>query len=217
MTSIHFVSIGHDCSPATTLRNLGLRSKAFPFDWVQTNIHGIKQCLIDDFSQFHENISRMDHGRRMMDAYGFQYPHDYPLVGHSEEDDKSVGNGAFSEDLHRPIVNNWLLYYPTVKDKYNRRIQRFRELMNDRNIPICFLSRYPEMDAKYLLEFLRAHFKRNDLFMVNSCPDARQDQDLSTGLSSIWTEKHGIWNQSECWQEAINHLFEYHGISRAFL
>ena len=209
----HFVSIGHDCSPAAALRALGLRERAFPFDWMQSNLVGVERCLQEDFHYFHENIRRMDHGRRMIDSYGFQYPHDYPLVGHDQEDDElKNGRAFFLEDLHKPIVDNWLLYYPTIKEKYDRRIQRFRDLLKDPT-PVIFLSRYPEADAKRLLDFLRAHYGRNDLFMVNSCPDARQDQDPSTGLYSIWTEQHGIWNQPECWRDAIQVLLKFYGFN----
>jgi len=203
----HYASIGSDCSPAATLKNIDLRRCAYPFDWVQTNIHGIERCLQEDFAQFHGPIQRMDHGRRMIDHYGFQYPHDYPLVGHSEENDDQVGKGIFEEDLHRPIIDKWLLYYPAVKEKYDRRIQRFRDLLNNPT-PIIFLSRYPHVDARRLLDFLRNHYHRNDLYMVNSSPDAPQDQDATTGLYSVWTEQHGIWNQPECWREAIQTLIQ---------
>jgi hypothetical protein len=206
----HFVSIGSDCSPAAVLRQLGIRTCAFPFDWVQTNVFGIERCLEEDFHDFHENIRRMDHGRRMIDPYGFQYPHDYPLVGHSQENDSKIGKGLFAEDLHKPIVDNWLLYYQTVKQKYERRIQRFRDLLKG-STPIVFLSRYPEADARRLLAFLRNHYGRNDLYIVNSCPDARQDQDPSTGLYCVWTEQHGIWNQMECWRDAIQALLRFYG------
>lgn len=199
---ISYVGIGHDCSPAAALRNIGLRHEAYPFDWVQTHSVGIQQCLLDDFKDFHNNLRLMDHGRRMIDPYGFQYPHDYPIMGIEENERReNAGEGVFAEEMNRSIISNWVDYYDIVKEKYERRIQRFRRIFSDHN-PIILLSRYPDKDARELLLWFRQFYKRNDIYMVNSAGDG--DQQLKDGCVTLWTERYGIWNCADIWKEGID-------------
>jgi hypothetical protein len=53
----HFLTLGHDCSPAAALRNLDLREQALPFDWVVSNVTSIHKCVEENFSRFHINLS----------------------------------------------------------------------------------------------------------------------------------------------------------------
>lgn len=74
-----YISLGYDCSPAQALRELGLRQYALPFDWIVSYIDHIEACIWDDFSKFHTNVFINQTQTRIIDAYGFEYPHDYPL------------------------------------------------------------------------------------------------------------------------------------------
>lgn len=199
----YYISIGSDCSAAAALRGLNLRQQAYPFDWMQSSVPGIVQCIQENFLGFHEDIQLMPHGRRMIDVYGFEYPHDYPLQGHNSDDDHQIGEGMIGEQTGLLISDDWERYYPTVKEKYLRRIQRFREAMNDTSKPVIFLTRHGEEAAKELFMFLRTHYARNDLYMVNSDPDAKDLQFPESGFLCIRTEENGIWNEGKCWQDGI--------------
>ena len=60
----------------------------------------------------------------LIDEYGFQFPHDYPLSNSNINID-SIGEGVFGEENGKFISDNWINYYDDVLVKYNRRIERF--------------------------------------------------------------------------------------------
>jgi len=102
---VNFLTIGYDCSPAAALRNLGMRDFALPFDWVQSNIHCIQRCFEENFEKFHTNL-RLDAKRtRVIDEYGFEFPHDYPLDESVSTD--VIGTGVFGEEEGKTIVPTW--------------------------------------------------------------------------------------------------------------
>jgi hypothetical protein len=74
----NFLTIGYDCSPAATLRTLNLREFALPFDWVISSITSIQKCFEDNFIKFHTNLKFNDKKQKLIDSYGFEFPHDYP-------------------------------------------------------------------------------------------------------------------------------------------
>lgn len=208
MSTYSLIGIGHDCSPAAALRSMGLRQEAYPFDWVQTHSVGLRQCISDDFLYFHRNLRLMDHRRRMIDHYGFQYPHDYPIVeleGEQDQKDQNekVGEGIFTEEMSRPIVSHWSTYYDLVKEKYDRRIQRFRQVFSGTK-PIILFSRYPDADARVILTWFREFYQRNDIYMINSAADGGQG--VVNGCITVWTEQDGIWNHAERWKEGLDAL-----------
>ena len=198
------IGIGYDCSPAGALRSMGLRREAYPFDWIQTDSVGIRQCIADDFLHFHCDLRLMEHGHRMIDYYGFQYPHDYPVEDvNMDETEEKAGEGVFTEEVSRPILSNWARYYETVKEKYARRIQRFR-LALAHSAPVILLCRHPVHDAKEILTSFRQFYKRNDIYMVNSAEDSH----VEDGFITVWTERDGIWNSPDIWKEGLDALIE---------
>ena len=53
---VNIVTLGSDCSPAATLRNLGMRSQALPFDWVCSSVSAIKTCITEGFARYHTEL-----------------------------------------------------------------------------------------------------------------------------------------------------------------
>jgi hypothetical protein len=120
MPLVEYISFGGDCAIAYHLSRLGLRTQAYPFDWITTP--RIVPCLVDRFHHFTEGWTRKKHVSapalqddwhdreetmvRMTNTYGFTFLHDVGI--HTELD--------------------------TVKDKYARRIQRFQTVMMDDTI-----------------------------------------------------------------------------------
>ena len=103
----HFITLGFNCAPALILRDLELRNYSLPFDWIITSNNQIINCIEDDFNKFHKNLHFTLNNHWLMDEYGIQYPHDYPL------------------NSNETIVDDWQNYHANVLTKYERRIQRF--------------------------------------------------------------------------------------------
>lgn len=60
-TSIKYVcSLGTYCQSAQIIKDLNLRSGAFPFDWVFSNPSIIRSCLKDDFTTFLDKTHYID-------------------------------------------------------------------------------------------------------------------------------------------------------------
>ncbi len=64
-----YVSIGVDCYMAEFLRKHGLRTEAFPFDWV-VSYHGVSRCIEERFKQFVSLHNRIN-------PYHIYFHHDF--------------------------------------------------------------------------------------------------------------------------------------------
>ena len=123
----NYLTMGYDCSTAAILRGLELRQFALPFDWVESSIPAITKCIKTNFTNYHTDLYLNKQKNRLIDKYGFQFPHDYPM--------ENINNTIDT------IVPNWKDYYDTVLEKYKRRIQRFLTIVND-DKPIIIVCRY---------------------------------------------------------------------------
>uniref|UniRef100_A0A6C0IJ22 Uncharacterized protein n=1 Tax=viral metagenome TaxID=1070528 RepID=A0A6C0IJ22_9ZZZZ len=132
---------------------MGLREYALPFDWVVSTISSLEECFKDNFSKFHTGLHFNYNKKRLIDAYGFEFPHDYPLET-AELDTVSKEDTFFSEEEERGIVEDWEKYYSTVKEKYERRIQRFLTIVQS-DKPIMVLCRHGNSDVMILQELLK--------------------------------------------------------------
>ena len=106
----NFLTVGFDCSPASALRGLNLRSEALPFDWVVSNISSLDKCFQDNFMKYHTNL-KLDHSKtRLIDEYGFMFPHDYPLMDINKNTvDVTIdiiGEGIIGEEKNKIIKEN---------------------------------------------------------------------------------------------------------------
>jgi len=193
----NFLTIGYDCSPAAALRQLNLRKFALPFDWVQSNIKSIDKCFADNFSKYHTNL-RLNHDiSRLIDEYGFEFPHDYPREDVSDNAD-NVGDGVFGEEK-KYIVNNWSNYYNIVKEKYNRRIARFQTILNDAK-PIIVLCRYSTTDVMRLQELFAKYYNKTNIIFINSSSQTY----ITETIINCNAERNNIWNEAQIWKENID-------------
>jgi hypothetical protein len=196
-----YVSLGYDCSPAFALRDLSLRDYALPFDWVQSNYIQIMTCISDNFCQFHKDIQIIDtpYGQRAVDAYGIEYPHDYPTIDSSS----NSTDGFYNEHI---IIPNYTEYTNQVLSKYQRRIDRFREIFSSKEKIIILYRGHPMAAAelKRCLEFTYKH--KNILFVVAT---KYTDNMKNRGIFVCDPEKNGNWNETTIWSDAIKHAIEY--------
>ncbi len=110
-----FISLGSHCEAAVLLRDNNLRYAAYPFDWILSINHkGFLSIIDTDFCFFMDQQSLFQNPvhPQIIDnsVYKIEFSHDWPW------EDTSVGE----ERYHQQIV--WM------KSKYERRIDRFREL-----------------------------------------------------------------------------------------
>lgn len=194
MTTPHnYITLGCDCSPAAALQTLELREQALPFDWVVSNIHVLDMCFKERFQRYHTGL-QYNH-TRLVDVYGFQFPHDYPT---NDASGTAVGEGTNPEAI---ITPEWSTYYNTVKAKYERRIERFLTIMADPK-PVIVLCRYSMEGVKHLKTMLSVYFQKTNVFFVNSTSDPNDP--MFPWIYNCNTEINGAWNQSEIWKAGID-------------
>jgi len=157
MKKYNFMSIGYDCSPAAALRTLNLREHALPFDWIVSKPSFLHQCFEDNFTGFHTELKYNENKQTLVDKYGFQFPHDYPLIDDLSFNPLSLGEGEFGQQTNKIITPDWNNYYHVVKAKYERRIQRFLEIVQS-PLPIIMLCTYKTSDV------LTIHFLFNKFY-----------------------------------------------------
>lgn len=191
---INFLTLGYDCSPAAALRDLDMRDFALPFDWVQSSVSSLQNCLQEDFSNFHCHLRLKSSKNRIIDYYGLEFPHDYPTIN------AEPGIDNFPQGI---IVQNWNSFTNSVKEKYNRRIQRFRNIIQD-DKPIVILCRYPKSTAKILFNWFKTFYSKPNVWMINA---TRTNHSFyEDGLYHIYPEQHGTWNDTTVWKDAIEKI-----------
>ena len=198
--TIHYLTLGYDCSPAAALRNLNLREFALPFDWVVSNISILERCFEDNFSKFHKKLKFNGSKTRLIDEYGFQFPHDYPLSNSNINID-SIGEGVFGEENGKFISDNWINYYDDVLVKYNRRIDRFNNIINDPR-PIIVLCRYNTNDVLKLQLLFLKYYKKENVYFINSSNEIFE----TDKIKNINTEQNNVWNDVNIWKQCVDNI-----------
>lgn len=199
----NYISLGYDCSPASALRNLGIRTEALPFDWVVSSLQLITHCIEDNFSNYHKDLQFNGSKKRLIDRYGFQFPHDYPLQNNIVDYSK-IGEGIFGEETNKQIIPNWHEYHNVALEKYKRRIERFYSYLHN-NIPLIILCRgYSIQEVNQFIDYLKNKFNKPNIYCVISSSSS-----ITSNLSHIITcntEKNGVWNEAEIWLGAIENI-----------
>ena len=204
--NFNYITAGFDCSPASALRNLELREFALPFDWVVSNIKTLKACFETNFAHFHKDLVFNHNKSRLIDHYGFEFPHDYPL-SQMKDFERQIGEGLFPEETGMVITDKWSDYHQIALDKYNRRIERFNKIVNDTK-PIIVLSRYNTIDVLELEKVFIDSYKIKNIYFVNSSNEHYE----SDTIININTEKNNVWNDITLWKEGIDHIIKKHGL-----
>lgn len=195
MDNYNFLTIGYDCSPAGALRGLERRQFALPFDWVESSISAITRCFQNNFVDYHTGLYLNKKKTRVIDKYGFQFPHDYPTVNI---------NDGFKEDT---IVHNWKDYYDKNLEKYKRRIERFLTIVHDEK-PIIILCRYHNAYILTLRNLFSKYYNKNNIFFINA-----NDVEIFLKIGECYikscnTEINNIWNESLIWKKNIEDIID---------
>ena len=199
MTTIHYMSLGYDCSPAAALRALNLRDEALPFDWVVSNLKIIHDCIEDNFANYHRQLQFNASRSRLVDKYGFQFPHDYPFNDNIYEN-AHIGEGVFGEEVQKKIIDNWANYHSLVLEKYARRIERLYNYLRDDKPLIVLCRGYGVQSIMEFINYIGTKFNKSNIYFVVSA----KYKYISKQIMTCDTEANNIWNQSNIWQAAID-------------
>lgn len=110
----YFVSLGWYCGVAASMSKYGLRSFSGPFDWYYSNFKGVIHFLETDF----EDYLQRDNLRRV------------------EEKNKDFKDVKYDMYYNHDIYESFEKEYDDIHNKYLRRIDRFRDIMDKK---ICFI------------------------------------------------------------------------------
>jgi len=167
------ISLGAACGSALMLRELGLRTVAYPFDWMISPTDGLYKCLTEDFGHFFCDLKLRPDKTGVIDYYGFHFTHDLPTQ-------KSNMNAFMNTDFVGAdiLANEWQKAVPQVQEKYNRRINRFREDCLGKEKVFFFRTEFVNKeDAILIRDTLQQLYPKMDFTLVVMTRDNTFKQD----------------------------------------
>ena len=181
------------------MRALNLRLFALPFDWVVSSPDLICTAIHDKFMSYHTNLSLIDSKTRVVDTYGFLFPHDYPTIETAAvPSDEDIGP---TETTLHP---EWHTHIRTVQEKYRRRIDRFMALLTSPD-PLIIVHRGSVHNLeKFKALFLECFQKTNIAYVV-----ATSEQSTSPDVFTCQPEVSGDWNNKDIWALALKAAADY--------
>jgi len=199
-----FVSLGSQCDTAVMLRENHLRFAAFPFDWILTRDHeGFLLILDTDFCFFVDESSlyRIPDYPQILDnaIYKIQFRHDWPF------EDMSVNESRYQQQIAH------------MKDKYERRIARFRDLRNFEGkvffIRTAGVESIDEKKAKQILSSLTSYFPLLDFTLV--IVNYREEHIPQFDDEEILEFKIGKSHQNEDYSDLLGRICEIDNFNKS--
>ena len=189
----NYITIGQDCSPAGALKNLDLRKFSLPFDWIVSDVNKVIECINEDFINFHKNLRINSLNTRVIDYYGFEFPHDYPNIESNNID--NIGEGVFGENK---ILDGWENFIEINLEKYSRRIKRFNDILTS-NIDIIVLYRGNVENVSLFQKLFIDKYKKSNIKFVVATNTLYEDSNIITCNPEI----NGEWNDCDIWNQSI--------------
>jgi len=184
------ISLGDACGPALMLRNLKIRTEAFPFDWLVSPFDAFYQALVSDFSLFLADLTMRPDKTGVIDHYGLHFTHDWPTIHNPHID--ALGSDYIS---NCKLLTEWEQVLPLVREKYKRRIERFKKIClgEDKVIFIrggSFLSAQEE--AILIRDFFRDKYPTLEfiLLVISSQEEFKVDWELENIRNFYLKEWH---------------------------
>lgn len=198
------ISLGESCTIAGALRNLNIRTEAYPFDWTVTPFHSLYNCINDDFAHFFEIESLKERHDRcgVVDYYGIEFLHDLPT---SKTTTEEIGEGVIGQGILR---NDWRDHVNTVRQKYVRRINRLRCLLqSEEKIYVVRHFNTSKEQAIQLRDLLQSKYPDADItiIVVNNSNDMKYDWNIPN-IRNFYMDVSKVWNNPPRWQEIFNEL-----------
>lgn len=176
------ISLGARCGTASTLAILKIRTSAYPFDWLVSPFDSLCAALEDNFAHFLSNCHPETEG--IVDFYGFHFNHDFPK------------DAPYKEAL------------PSVKQKYQRRIARFRNAcLGPNKVIFIRAEEISQNEAIILRDLLMRKYPLLDftLLAINENESFERPWNLYK-IKNVCS----FWNEEMTWKRAI--LSTIHGI-----
>lgn len=199
------ISIGSDCSVAGSLRNLKYKDATYPFDWCVSKISFILDCFDSDFLCYENIFNKISNLKESGNGY-IQY-NDKIFFHH--------------EVKYKNLNDKLLLFY---KNKYNKRIDRFRKLLKS-NKKILLVRKTLNNDEIYeiikLLDIIKNKYKLSNISILcisDKISDLYSNNNLqikNISSESFLTIKNNIYihkNQSLAYDNIYNILKSYDSI-----
>ncbi len=141
----YVVPIGEACFVATFLKNLNVREFSAPFDWVMgANLETRLELILNEFKDFLNIEDLVCVTKQVEDGLLAEGLTDFPTK-HEIYENRRTGishNHDFLRDT--PLEES----FPEAKEKYNRRIERFLDLMRGESNILFFYADMPKPNAK---------------------------------------------------------------------
>tara|TARA_B100001063_G_scaffold138607_1_gene129483 strand:+ start:12638 stop:13300 length:663 start_codon:yes stop_codon:yes gene_type:complete len=149
------ISLGHSCDVANSLIDACIRDASYPFDWCFTKVSKIKEFFENDFTNFFERSNLI-----MSSGY----------VGHPASDKGGgiiyVHDGKFKELMRNDT------FFEEQKNKYNRRVKRLYEKLNNDNNILFIHILHPDAGTTDIFNLIETvsnkNFKSNIKFLILS-------------------------------------------------
>ena len=194
------ISLDSACAPALNLRNLNLRLEAYPFDWTVSPFNSLYNALLDDFKHFLTELAMRPDGQGVIDYYGIHYTHDWPTV-HSPHIDALnadfIGNCA--------LFSAWQNALPLVREKYRRRIDRFRNACLSANKVFFIRSDDTTREESILLRNLLAkNYPQLDFTLVICSSDLNFQHPWNINrIKNFYVPR---WDDSVLWGQTLKQI-----------
>jgi hypothetical protein len=139
------IPFGNDCCLAHQLAIHNYREFALPFDWIKSDLKNIINCIQDNFTDFFE--LKLLHKKNYSD--NFPLLNKEEILNTTNTNTLRVVNTKYNFHFVHEFQYDILSEYPTILEKYNRRIERFNNLMMDVNKKKILVNIGKPNDKKY--------------------------------------------------------------------
>ena len=141
------LNLGGECQVAYQMRLHGIRAEALPFDWNITPFSALEKILKDRFEHFLEKehlvFIHNEKEKYILDTYyGIRFLHDFKL------------DENFMDD------------YEKIKIIYERRIERFLNLLQESNHALFIRKKVTKDQAIILRELLKELYPNNNFLIL---------------------------------------------------
>lgn len=173
-TYMNYISLGYFCEVAKDLAIIGLRDTSSPFDWVISDFDGVIYAMESEFDGFLDyfNLKQNSlHKSHYLDSkFGIYFYHDFSKY----------------QSLQKQ--------YSSVREKYYRRIRRFRKKITDPTLFIRYISNETiNGEPSHELKWIESNYTRIMNVIKSFNPDNEiafiGDEDLESNQIKIYTVK----------------------------
>jgi len=169
-----FISLGYFCSVAIDLDRINRRDKSYPFDWLITDIKSVEKCIENKFHDFLEE----------------------DLLYRDDTYDYIVHNKKFQIDFYHDFKPGIEIreQLPSVKEKYERRINRFYKTICKPTLFIRYIKddeiNYWYNDASKIINLIKRYNRNNVvLLIVNTEVSVKRDSLVEGVLATFYVKK----------------------------